>query len=184
MGIQIIFQLSWCPEIGGPIYYCVLLFTCPFQANLALKPLCEGTRHALSKGCSSAWDCYQTRLTLPVLPSVSFLSQTETWCKVEVVPGAECCTLALSNMELTSFRRFVISRGGRLWGGLYEERKHHEVIRPVVGHCQGQRLVNEARMFWLCWWVSWPVERTGGDVIWTNIIMPQCYANVQLTKMK
>lgn len=50
-------------------------------------------------------------------------------------------------MELASFCHPVISSGGRPGDGLYLERKHHEVMRLVVGHCQGQDLVNEARMF-------------------------------------
>lgn len=66
---------------------------------------------------------------------------------VEVMPGA-CIELhACPNMELASFRRSVISRRGKPGSGLYVERKHCEVMRPAVGHCQGQELVNEASMF-------------------------------------
>lgn len=84
--------------------------------SLALSWLIWPWNLCLSEPGSYVKDCYwdfdQTRLTLPVLPTVSSTTQTETWCKDDAAPGVGCCTL--SNMELASFRRSVISFGGRL----------------------------------------------------------------------
>lgn len=117
LGIQTVFQLSWCPDIGSQ---CITVSCFSLALSWLIWPwnLClSGQDLALCKG----WDCDQTRLSLPVLPTVSFSTQTETWRKVEVVPGAECCMLALSNMELASFCCSVISSGGWLVDGRGEE---------------------------------------------------------------
>jgi len=58
---------------------------------------------------------------------------------------------AMTNMELASFNCSGTTSEGLLGVRLYVERKLHEVIRLMMGQCHGQELVNEERMFWLCW---------------------------------